>query len=52
MHWLTKYTKKKFHTHNDTMQATLSFNNHPYISSSGTSVGTKFITTYLGMVVE
>ena len=28
------------------------FNNHPYISSSGTPVGTKFTATYVGMVVE
>ena len=28
------------------------FKNHPYISSSGTSVGTKFTGTYVGMVVE
>ena len=27
------------------------FNNHPYISSSGTPVGTKFTATYVGMVV-
>ena len=27
-------------------------NNHPYISSSGTPVGTKFTATYVGMVVE
>ena len=26
--------------------------NHPYISSSGTSVGSKFTATYVGMVVE
>ena len=33
---------------------TTSFNNHPYvyISSSGTSVGTKFTATCVGMVVE
>ena len=56
-HWLTKYTNKKCHAqwyaqwyapHN---VATL-FNNHPYISSSGMSVGTKFTATYVGMVVE
>ena len=28
------------------------FNNHPYISSSGALVGTKFTATYVGMVVE
>ena len=28
------------------------FNNHPYISSSGTPVGTKFTATYVGIVVE
>ena len=28
------------------------FNNHPYTSSSGTPVGTKFTATYVGMVVE
>ena len=28
------------------------FNNHPYISSSGMIVGTKFAATYVGMVVE
>ena len=28
------------------------FNNHPYISSSGTPVCTKFTATYVGMVVE
>ena len=27
------------------------FNNHPYISSSGTPVGTKFTATYVGMAV-
>ena len=27
-------------------------NNYPYISSSGTLVGTKFTATYVGMVVE
>ena len=26
------------------------FNNHPYISSSGTAFGTKFTATYVGMV--
>ena len=26
--------------------------NHPYTSSSGTSVGIKFTATYVGMVVE
>ena len=49
MHWLTKYTNKECYTlHN---MATL-FNNHPYISSSGTLVGTKFTATYVGMVVK
>ena len=28
------------------------FNNHPYISSSGTPVGTKFTAAYVGMVDE
>ena len=28
------------------------FNNHPYVSSSGTPVGTTFTATYVGMVVE
>ena len=28
------------------------FNNHPYISSSGMPVSTKFTATYVGMVVE
>ena len=28
------------------------FNNHPYISSSGMLVGTKFTATYVRMVVE
>ena len=45
MHWLIKYTNKKNHAHSDihsiTCMATL-FNNHPYINSSGTPVGTKF----------
>ena len=27
-------------------------NNYPYISSNGAPVGTKFIATYVGMVVE
>ena len=27
------------------------FNNHPYISSSGTPVGIKFTATYLEMVI-
>ena len=28
------------------------FNNHPYTSSSGMPVGTKFTATYVGTVVE
>ena len=51
MHWLTKCINNKCHAHNDHTMATL-FNNHPYISSSGTLVGTKFTATYVGMVVE
>ena len=54
MHWLKKYTNKKCHAHSDMHlhnMATL-FNNHPYVSSSGTPVGTKFTATYVGMVVE
>ena len=53
IHWLTKYTNKKCHActqwyalHN---MATL-FNNYSYISSSGTSVGTKFTATYVAML--
>ena len=48
---------KKCHAHSDARalhnMATL-LNNHPYISSScssGTPVGTKFMATYVGMVV-
>ena len=41
MHWMTKYTNKKFHAHSDMhsiiIMATL-FSNHPYVSSSGTPV--------------
>ena len=56
MHWVTKRTNKECHTVTCTPynMATL-FNNHPYISSSGTPVGTKFTAaTYVGiiMVVE
>ena len=28
------------------------FNNYPYISSSGTPVGTKYTATYVGIVAE
>ena len=51
MHWLTKYINKKCHAHSDMHSITL-FNNHPYISSNGMPVGTKFTATYVGMVVE
>ena len=55
MHWLSKYTNKMCHTHSDMysiiIMATL-FNNHPYMSSSGMPVDTKFTATYVGMVVE
>ena len=43
----TDYTLTALHN----MPATL-FNNHPYIISSGTPVGTKFTATYVGMVIE
>ena len=36
------------HAHSHMLSITL-FNNHPYINSSSTSVGTKFIATYVGM---
>ena len=39
------------HAHSHMHSITL-FNSHPYIISSGTPVGTKFIATYVGMVVE
>ena len=49
------HTNKKCHAHSDMhalhIMATL-FNNHPYISSSGTPVGTNFTATYVEMVVE
>ena len=40
-HWLTKYTNKTCHAHSDMHSITWPhlFNNHPYISSSGTPVG-------------
>ena len=36
MHWLTKYTNKKYHAHSDMHSITWPylFNNHPYINSS------------------
>ena len=37
--------------HSITRTATL-FNNHPFVSSSGTPVGTKLTATYVGIVVE
>ena len=59
MHWLTKYmyTNKEYHAHSDIYALhimTTLFNTHLYVhvSSSGTSVGTKFTATYVGMVVE
>ena len=40
-----KYSNKKCHTHSDMHSTPWSrlLNNHPYISSSGTPVGTKFL---------
>ena len=55
MHWLTKYTNKECYTFHN--MATL-FNNHPYISSSGTPVGTRFtaitlsLTMFVGLKLE
>ena len=46
-------TRRATHTvirmHSITCMAAL-FNNHPYINSSGTSVGTEFTATYVGVM--
>ena len=39
------------HVQSITTMCTL-FNNHPYISSSGMPIGTKFTATYVGIVAE
>ena len=48
-------TRSAMHAHSDVHSITwphYSSNNHPYISSSDTPVGTKFTATYVEMVVE
>ena len=50
--WQSTKTRSAMHIVICTHNMAKLFNNHPYISSSCMSVGTKFTATYVEMVVE